>query len=171
MLVRTSSPDTRFRALFHALKMQPWHRGCTHFGEGGLLDIPELPGLLCSRIFFFFASLLIGDRLLCKRPEHKGQNAAAGDDCARARKTRPTFSFFPAFTTRCQRKGNDAAPLGSRWGCGATSPASPPPRPPPPRAGPSLRLGGPGCALSGCRAPEKNQRLGTLGVQWALKCN
>lgn len=67
-----------------------------------------------------FASPLIGGCLLCKRLEYKGQNAAAGDDRAWARKIQPTFSFFLGFTTRCHRKGNDALqplvpPLLPRW--------------------------------------------------------
>lgn len=58
-----------------------------------------------------FASLLTGDCLL----QYKGQNATAGDGRPRARKTQPTFSSFPGFTTRCHRKSNIAGPVRLSW--------------------------------------------------------
>lgn len=68
-----------------------------------------------------FAPPFAEDRLL----QHNGQNAAAGDGRARARKTQPTFSSFPGFTTRCHRKSNIAGPAQlSRmgfWGAGRSS--------------------------------------------------
>lgn len=68
-----------------------------------------------------FASLLTGDCLL----QYNRQNAAAGDGCARARKTQPTFSSFPGFTTRCHRKSNIAGPVRLTrmgfWGAGRSS--------------------------------------------------
>ena len=67
------------------------------------------------------ASFLTGDCLL----RHKGQNAAAGDGRARARKTQPTFSSFPGFTTRCHRESSIAGPVRvSRmgfWGASRSS--------------------------------------------------
>lgn len=54
-----------------------------------------------------FSSLLTGDCLLL----YKGQNAAAGDSRAPARKTQPTFSSFPGFAARCHRKSNIAGPV------------------------------------------------------------